>query len=77
MTSWSCEKDCQQEENMADMKCRYCGRKFDSINQCSSSPTKKHVALADGQNCVYCGRKFDNINRCPNSPSKKHMLDVG
>lgn len=62
---------------MDEMKCRYCGKRFDSINSCSSSPSKKHVALSNGINCVYCGKKHDRINSCSRSPSKKHMLDIG
>jgi len=62
---------------MAEMKCRYCGQKFDAYRSCSNSPTKKHIALADGQNCVYCGSKFDAYRSCSNSPTKKHMLDIG
>ena len=60
---------------MPDMKCKYCGQKFYGGNSCNHSPTKKHVALADGQNCVYCGQKFYAGNSCRYSPSKKHQLD--
>lgn len=62
---------------MAEMKCRYCGRQFDSYTSCSNSPSKKHVALSDGNNCIYCGRKFDSYTSCSNSPTKKHLLDLG
>lgn len=40
------------------MKCKYCGKDFIVGFSCQHSPTKKHVALSDGQNCVYCGKKF-------------------
>ena len=60
---------------MEELKCRYCGKKFDSINHCKSSPSKSHIAVSDGKNCIYCGKKYDSINRCSKSPLNKHMLD--
>lgn len=44
---------------MADeLKCKYCGKKFIGGFTCQHSPTKKHVALANGKDCVYCGKKL-------------------
>jgi len=60
---------------MADLKCKYCGKKFNGGFSCAFSPIKKHVALADGKNCVYCGQKFNPGFSCAFSPSKKHQLD--
>jgi len=60
---------------MAELKCKYCGKKFISGYSCSLSPTKKHVALTDGTNCVYCGEKFIANYSCSQSPTKKHKLD--
>ena len=60
---------------MADLKCKYCGKKFDGGYPCSYSPTKKHISLVDGQNCVYCGHKFVAGYPCSFSPTKKHQLD--
>ena len=61
---------------MVDLKCKYCGGQFKSGFACTHSPTKKHVALPDGQNCVYCGSEFKAGFHCPYSPSKKHQLDT-
>ena len=60
---------------MNELKCKFCGKKFDSYNLCYSSPTKRHIALQNGENCVYCGKKFDNYNLCNYSPTKRHLLD--
>ena len=60
---------------MNELKCKFCGRKFDSYNLCYSSPTKRHIALPNGENCVYFGKKFDNYNLCNYSPTKRHLLD--
>jgi len=60
---------------MADQKCKYCGKKFSRGMPCSQSPTKKHIALTDGNNCVYCGSKFMANMPCSLSPTKKHKLD--
>jgi len=60
---------------MADLKCKYCGKKFIAGFTCQQSPTKKHVALTDGTNCIYCGKKFIPNFTCSHSPSKKHKLD--
>jgi len=59
---------------MADSKCKYCGKPFKPGWSCSQSPTKKHVALTDGNNCVYCGRPFRPGTSCSQSPTKKHEL---
>jgi len=61
---------------MADLKCKYCGKKFIKGFSCSHSPIKSHVALADGTHCVYCGDKFIAGFSCGKSPSKKHQLDT-
>ena len=60
---------------MAELKCKYCGKKFVRGFACQQSPTKKHVALTDGNNCVYCGEKFRPNFACSFSPSKKHKMD--
>lgn len=60
---------------MADLKCKYCGKPFIQGFTCSQSPSKKHVALTDGQHCVYCGKKFIAGFSCSSSPTKKHKLD--
>lgn len=61
---------------MADkMTCKYCGKNFIGGHSCLHSPSKKHVALSDGENCIYCGRKFIAGHSCSYSPSKKHQLD--
>lgn len=62
---------------MADkMKCKYCGKDFIKGFSCAHSPSKKHIALANGTNCVYCGDKFIAGFSCAHSPSKKHQLDT-
>ena len=58
------------------MKCKFCGRPFGSGGFCSSSPSKKHVAISDGIHCVFCAQKFGSGGFCTNSPSKKHQLDT-
>jgi hypothetical protein len=59
---------------MADLMCKYCGKKFVTGGSCSHSPTKKHIAVADGTNCIYCGRKSAPGLPCVLSPTKKHKL---
>ena len=60
---------------MNELKCKFCGKKFDPFNLCYNSPTKRHIALPNGENCVYCGKKFDNYSLCSYSPTKRHLLD--
>ncbi len=74
------------------MKCRFCGRDLRPVGAtlnsshgtiCMNSPSKKHMAISDGQVCVYCGRNTrtvgqnlytDHGQQCLNAPNKKHVL---
>lgn len=74
------------------MTCRYCGESLQARvhilwsrlgKNCASSPTKLHVALAEGMMCVYCGDALRSVSQklvssvgaiCANSPTKQHCL---
>jgi hypothetical protein len=56
---------------MADLICKYCGKKLKSMgsvlrsdisNICQVSPSKKHIALPNPPYCVYCGEETKKAN---------------
>ena len=67
--------------------CKYCGRKYSSIqnltsNFCHKNPDGKYHVLYEGDEkstyyCKYCGRKYSSIqdltsNFCHNNPDGKY-----
>jgi hypothetical protein len=72
--------------------CKFCGKESNRAGgglvaagslTCQSSPTKKHILVADGKHCVFCGGEAKpsggGLNAggsliCAASPSKKHQL---
>jgi len=59
---------------MADLKCKCCGNRFARGGYCSSSETKKHIAISNGEDCVYCGKRFAQNRSCFHSPDEKCKL---
>jgi hypothetical protein len=79
------------------LACKYCGISVKEYSggglvgspgssNCSSSPTRKHVAVSHPPYCVFCGRETKPYSgggltasgvgvNCSASPTHKHQLD--
>ena len=75
------------------MKCRFCEQDVKPVGHnlvsapgdivCTQSPTKKLVAVYDGDHCIHCGRQVSILGdrivtsagiSCPASPSGRHVV---